>query len=173
MKISIITILIGALLTPMQSQGQSDLFNSIKKDNILDAELYFYASTLRMINIKRNPGFDELVNGIDKLKFFKVADLDRKEIRELANKFYTEEGYEEMVVIDGKEEVVHVMAREDDEYIALMADERGMIAVELIGNIGVHKIPELINTLNEGDLLDVFEVGREERLEHARESKDN
>ena len=150
----------------VQGSAQSDLFNDLAKTYDLNAELYFYASTLRMINIQRDPAFDEMVSDIDKMKFFQIGDMSSTEIRKLASRFREEENFEELMTMDGKKEMLYIMANDDDEYIALFRSGDGVIAVDLMGKIGVSKIPDLINSISADNFLNVFEVGKGERREH-------
>jgi len=160
-----------SLMTSISSPAQSKLFASLQDSPSLDTELYFYASTLRMINIQRNPGFDEMVKDIRRMKFFKLRDYKINEIRELAGQF-KEEGFEELMTMEGKDETFYILGRSDDEFISLVKAEGDMIAVSLEGKIGVHKIPELIESLNADNFLDVFEIGRDERKEHGRDNEE-
>lgn len=59
-------------------------------------KLYFYKNTLRMLNQKENPEFDELIKDIEKMKFLMVdktqhsfTDTDYKKLKKNINQNHT------------------------------------------------------------------------------------
>lgn len=163
----------GLIITTAPSFGQNQLFTSLKQDDKLEAELYLYPSTLRMINIANNQGFDEMVKDIEKIVFYKLPGRDNREIRELAARFIEEEDFEELMTLSSKEETVYLLGDDSDEIVALVRTDGDFLALNLQGMIGIHKIPELINSLNSDNFLNVFEIGRSERKEHQQDTRDN
>ncbi len=163
MTVVIIVIASGPL------KAQSELFKSLGTEYELGAELYFYASTLRMININRNPNFDEMVEDIEKMTFYQINEFSIKDIRAISNKFREEEGFEKLMSVEGKEQTLYVLSKDDEEFVALLKTEESTIAVDILGMIRIEKIPELINSLSADNFLNVFEFGKSERQEHSNE----
>ena len=164
----VIAVLFVFSTNPVQSQNE--LFKTLKDSYNVNAELYFYASTLRMINISRDPNFDELVRDIDKMTFYQLDELPSAEIRQFVSQLYSEYGFEEMITVDSKEETIYVVGKEESEFIAIIKSGGFTMAVDLEGKIRVDKIPELVNSLNADSFLNVFEIGKDERREHADDS---
>ncbi len=148
-------------------QAQSDVFKSIGKQYELGAELYFYASTLRMININRDPNFDEMIEDIKKMTFYQVNDFPISELKSFSKKFRDEEGFEELMTIEGKQQTLYILGKDEDEFIALLKTDEGVVAVDIMGMIRIDKIPDLINSFKTDNFLNVFEVGKSERNEHG------
>lgn len=150
-------------------KAQSELFKSLKDKYEIAAELYFYASTLRMINISRDPNFDEMVEDIEKMTFYQIKEFPVKEMRAISKEFKEEEGFEELMTVESKEQTLYVLGKSDEEFVALLKNEEAVLAIDLQGMIRIDKIPELINSLNADNFLNVFEFGKSERSEHSNQ----
>ncbi len=166
-----ICILIMEAVTPVKAQ--SELFKSLQESYDLNVELYFYASTLRMINLTRDPNYNEMVKDIEKMIFYQINDVPINEIRAISKKFIEEEEFEELMSVEGKEETFYVLGKNENEFVALLKTDKDLIAINLKGMIRINKIPDLINSLNADNFLNVFEVGKDERREHKEESRQN
>ncbi len=116
-----------------------------------DVKLCFYPSTLRMINIKNDPNYNELVNDVEKLLIY-IMDSDESST-EWTNQ-YREIGYEEYIAMYGK--VNLVLLGKDEEYVGLSGDGDRVAAFYLRGAIAFQKIPELIKTFESGDMLSLI-----------------
>ena len=105
-----------------------------------------------MINISGNPEFYELVNDIEKILIY---NLDSTSIASGNYSTWIDEyqeiGYEEYISLYGKQ-TMKVYGKED-EYVGLMKAEDRLLTFYLRGEIPFHKIPELINTFREEDML--------------------
>ena len=111
-----------------------------------------YPSTLRMINISGDPDFYELVNDIEKILIY---NLDSTTIASGSYSSwiseYEEIGFEEYISLYGKQ-TMKIFGKED-QYIGLMKAEDRLLTFYLRGEIPFHKIPDLINSFREEDLL--------------------
>ena len=140
-----ICILIMEAGTPLKAQ--SELFKSLQESYDLNVELYFYASTLRMINLSRDPNFDEMVKDIEKMIFYQINDVPTNEIRAISKRFIEMEEFEELMSVEGKDETFYVLGKNENEYVALLKADKDLVAINLKGMIRIHKIPDLINSL--------------------------
>lgn len=113
-----------------------------------------YPSTLRMINISGNPDFYEMVNDIEKIL---VYTLDSTTIAEENYSSWITEyiniGYEEYVSLYGKQ-TIKIFGKQS-EYVGLLKAENRLLTFYLKGEIPFHKIPTLINSIKEEDLLGI------------------
>ncbi|MEO9873125.1 hypothetical protein [Ekhidna sp.] len=111
-----------------------------------------YPSTLRMVNITQDPQFYELVNDIEKILLYRL-DSATTASKSHADwlKDYEEIGYEEYIIIRGKQEV-RIIGKED-EYVGVMTAEGRAMAFYLRGEIPFGKIPTLMQTFQGSDML--------------------
>ena len=70
-------------------------------------------------------------------------------------------------------ETFYILGKNENEFVALLKTDKDLIAINLKGMIRINKIPDLINSLNADNFLNVFEVGKGERREHKEESRQN
>jgi len=107
-----------------------------------------------MVNISGNPDFYQLVNDIEKIL---VYTLDSATMTSEKNASWIKEyeaiGYEEYISLYGKQ-LLKIYGKED-EYVGLMKAEGRLLTFYLRGNIPFHKIPTLINSFREEDLLGI------------------
>ncbi|MEM9340605.1 MAG: DUF4252 domain-containing protein [Bacteroidota bacterium] len=139
------------------------LFSSFGQESIIkdfaesrrDVKYCLYPSTLRMINIQKDPSFYELVNDIEKLLIYKLdsATTTSKEYLDWTNQ-YAKNGFEEYISING---VMNLMVYgKEEEYVGFSGANGSVIAFYLRGNIGLQKIPELMQNFEAGNILSLL-----------------
>lgn len=107
-----------------------------------------------MINISGDPDFYELVNDIEKILIYNLDSITiatgdySSWIQE-----YEKIGYEEYISLYGMQ-TMKIFGKED-EYVGLLKAEDRLLTFYLRGEIPFHKIPELINSFREEDLLGI------------------
>ena len=138
------------LFLSILSFGQDSIIKDFA-ENRRDVKLCFYPSTLRMINIKKDPNYNELVNDVEKLLIY-IMDSDESSTEWTDQ--YRDLGYEEYIAMYGK--VNLVLLGKDDEYVGLSGDGDRVAAFYLRGAIAFQKIPELIKTFESGDMLSLI-----------------
>jgi hypothetical protein len=148
--------------------AQSATVSRIKENKKPDLALYFYPSTLRMINLSDNEDFDQLVKEIRKIRFFQWGlennpDIDEKSlIRDL-----TEEDFEECMVIQTGEMDMMVYGREQrkkqPELVAIVETKHQIQLLDIQGIVNVAKIPALINNLNSADFINVLDLNNKKK----------
>ncbi|MFT6882246.1 MAG: hypothetical protein ACI83W_001203 [Marinoscillum sp.] len=140
--------------------AQEDIIKNIVQDNV-EYKFAFYASTLRMINLKENKEYDEMVSGIDKLLVYTldstgVADKTYLQI----GTSYRERGYDEYMMSSGSLLNMAILGnpKNDEEFVGYISQEESCFAFYLRGDIAWEKIPKLINTMRDLDLLNIMDL---------------
>ena len=124
-------------------------------ENRTNLKLCLYPSTLRMINIKKDPAFYELVNDVEKLLIY-TFDSEASAMKSYTNwtDEYRELGYEEYITMLGK--VNLILLGKDEEYVGITGADGQVAAFYLRGAIAFQKIPELVKTFESGDVLSLL-----------------
>lgn len=155
----VFAIFLGLSYRPLFAQDTilKDLVES-KRDN----KYCFYPSTLRMINLKQNQAYNELVSGVDKFLIYTLDSAARsdKSYRGISEQ-YMEAGFDEYATVFGGDMNMSILGKENarnQEYVGYF-DQKGemVVAFYLKGNIPWQKIPTLIQNMNEMDMLDLFD----------------
>lgn len=155
---SIFLIFLGLAFQPLFAQ-EKPLKNLIEDKR--DRKYAFYPSTLRMINISQDPDYNELVSGIDKLLIYTLDSATKadKSYREIVPT-YSDMGFEEYASAFGGEMTLSILGKEgsENEFVGYFGQNEMVIAFYMKGVVNWQKIPTLLNTLKEGDLLNLFEL---------------
>lgn len=157
-KILISFFLILGYYLPLFSQEQplKDFAEQRK-----ERKFCFYPSTLRMINLAHNPDFDEMVNGIDKLLVYNLDSAARadKSYKQLINN-YINLGFEELASVYGGNFDFFIYGkdrRNEAEYVGIIKQKDNLTAFYLRGNIAFSKIPRLMQSVKNGDVINPFD----------------
>ncbi|NNE29708.1 MAG: DUF4252 domain-containing protein [Saprospiraceae bacterium] len=167
--------------------AQSKTVEDLKEADQVMTGYYFIPSTLRMINIERNPEFDKLVKPIRRLNFLNLRDsFTSEEMKDAVDRLITEEEYETYAEMSGPEQNLHVLGLPEKEYTCVLAELDGQFYIsEIQGKVNVLQLAELYQEFEQRDstsqegLIDVFsmfkkdsedKIKREER-ERKREAR--
>jgi hypothetical protein len=145
--------------------AQEDVIKDIVVDNV-EYKFAFYASTLRMINLTDNKEYNDMVSGIDKLLVFMLDSTSRAEKAYLQiGKSYRERGYDEYMMSSGSLLNMAILGnpKNDEEFVGYISQEESCFAFYLRGEIAWEKIPKLINTMRDLDLLNIMETKNEKK----------
>ena len=146
--------------------AQSSVVSDFKENHNTALSLYFYPSTLRMINIERNKEYDEMIREIKKARFFKMdsgsvskSDLSKFE-KELAN-----EGFEEVMFIKNKDADIRVwgLEKRNPELVIISKSDDELMLLVINGMLNIAKIPKLTQTFNRSSFLDVLNLTGEKK----------
>ncbi|MBS1489746.1 MAG: DUF4252 domain-containing protein [Bacteroidetes bacterium] len=118
-------------------------------------KLYFYKNTLRMLNQKENPEFDELIKDIEKMKFLMVdktqhsfTDTDYKKLK----KEYKSESYEEMMTsrYQGRNFDVYIKesAGRVKGTVILANDSTHLYVLDILGSVALNKATSLFQVID-------------------------
>jgi len=134
--------------------SQSKTVQMLKDSGMIRQNLSFNASTLRMLNLQRDPAVDELVKGVDKLNLWIMdnSKFTRKEFFNTAEKLQQEEQYEEYLVIDGERYNLQVVGKpKKQEMIGLINAEDANYVFKLNGTIDLMKLPDVWEKISQAD----------------------
>lgn len=150
-------IFIVGLFHPLLSQEQ--LLKDYAEDR-RERKFCLYPSTLRMINISQKEEYNEMVNGVEKLLIYKLDSTARadKSYKEMLSA-YQDTGYEEYISMFGgsTQMFLYGKSQEQTEFIGVFREEDIALAFYLRGKIGWNKIPDLIQTMQSGDMLNFLD----------------
>lgn len=119
--------------------------------------LFFYKSTLRMLNQTDNKEFDEMIKDIEKLKFLMINKLSDKFTQVDYNKLtdgYKSEKYDELMTSRFEGKNFDVLLRETDGQVkgtvVLASDSSNLYILDILGKVQPNKVGALFKTINEG-----------------------
>lgn len=152
-------LLLAALSIPVLAQEKP--LKDYAEDR-RERKFCLYPSTLRMINVAKNEGYNEMVSGIEKLLIYKLDSTARadRSYKELLVE-YRDLGFEEYLAMYGGGTTMYLYANENKkphEFVGVFGDDETALAIYLRGMVRWEKIPDLINTFREGDLLDFLDL---------------
>lgn len=158
-KILLVFLLLGGLDPSLRAQETP--FKEYA-DAHKDRKFCFYPSTLRMINIAQNPDYNELVNGIEKLLVYTLdsAATANNNYKEIITS-YQEIGYEEYAAMYGGKTNFFLYGKENEgenQFVGVMKADDAVYAFYMRGKIGWQKIPELIQSFQTGDVINIFDL---------------
>jgi hypothetical protein len=130
-----------------------------------DRKFCFYPSTLRMINIAKNPDYNQLVNGIEKLLVYTLDSAAKagQSYKGLITS-YKKIGFEEYVTMAGGKTNFILYGKEnkdENQYVGVMKSEDAMYAFYLRGRIGWQKIPALMQSFQADDMINIFDLNKQ------------
>jgi hypothetical protein len=132
--------------------AQSKTTETLHKSNSEAFALFFYNNTLRMLNQKEDPGFDELIKNIEKMKFLMIEKATSFSYGKLV-KDYRAEAFEEAMTsrVDGKNFDIFVKGNDGktDGMLVLINDSTNLYVLDIVGSIALNKVTTLYNTLEE------------------------
>ena len=139
---------------------QNPIVTEFKDSHGTSLSLYFYPSTLRMINIERNPEFDEMIREIRQARFFRLdsGSVTKEDLRDLTNNLQAV-GFEEMMLYrDGSSDVrVWGLEKKKPEMVIISnSGENEVMVLEIDGMVNVARIPRLAQTFNENAFFDIM-----------------
>lgn len=152
-----LAILLGLSLDLTAQEQPLKDFAEDRREN----KFCFYPSTLRMLNLTQNPDFDEMVSGIQKLLIYTLDSTSRadKTYKELIST-YQELEYEEYASAYGGDLNFYIYGKEqrsETEYIGVIRQEDMLTAFYLKGQIAMNKLPDLMQSMGEGDIFNPFD----------------
>jgi hypothetical protein len=117
--------------------------------------LYFYKNTLRMLNQKDNPEFDELIKDVEKMKFLIIdrtkSALNAVEYKKLL-KGYQSESYEEMMTSRFKGRNFDVYIKQTSGKVKgtviLASDSTNLYVLDIVGKVALDKATALFQAID-------------------------
>ena len=165
--------------------GQSEIIKEIRNDETkIRTGYYFYPSTLRMVNLERDPNFDKLVKPIQKLSFISLRrdQFDAAKLRGIADELIQEEQCESYAEMNGPDNTLFVLGNDQIDYTCILArNEEDYYIAEVSGKIDIMQLTKLYEKIQTADstgtnaFLDVFSLmntdNENQRKREARRKK--
>lgn len=156
----IVVILVGGnLLTPLHAQDKE-----LKKyvEGRTERSFTLYASTLRMINIKKNQTFYDIVNDIEKVNVFILdSSVLKDRSYEAIAESYSKLGFEEYATAYGGNSYLYFAGKKNGKGLNLVGTIRqndNAYAFYLTGQIPFEKLPSFIQAVREDDLFSLLPI---------------
>jgi len=176
-----LTILFASFET---SFSQSKTLQELKDSNAVQLHLFFTPSTLRMLNLQKDPAYNEMVRGVDKLHFYMMnpTEFTTTDYFDTAEKLLKEEAYEEFIIWDGDGDEFQVLGKPAEQEMIGLASYAGRHYIfSLQGTIDLMKLPEIYekmstqdSTMNNGlsYIVDMIKREDENRIRHEKRRKE-
>jgi hypothetical protein len=148
-------LLILAGATPALAQTKT----TEKLDSDYDGmSLYFYKNTLRMLNQKEDPAFDEMIKDIEKIRFVMIDRTEGKKFTEsdytkLKSDYLKKESFEEIMNgrVEGRN--LNVLVRESggkvNGTVIMAGDSSKLYVLDILGKIALEKAGSLFKMIDE------------------------
>jgi hypothetical protein len=112
--------------------------------------MFFYSSTLKMLNTENNPELADILNDVEEIRVLNYnktsVTLSKDDIAAL-KKSLAEEEYQVILMINEKGNVINLYNREKRGktvgFVALIENQESLVLVDLIGSIDVKKFMAL------------------------------
>ncbi len=171
MRTTLVIILIVALgIKGFSQEGPLKDFAESKSNT----KFCLYPSTLRMLNLSQNPDYNEMVNDIEKLLIYQLdsAAMANQSFKEVI-KGYENREFEEYASMSGGNQTFILLGNDRrKEIIGVFGQNKeNLLMFYLKGTIGFQKIPTLMNSLRENDMINIFDLAS--FVEHNDEDNDD
>lgn len=160
MRIKLFILLTSLGFLSININAQEELFKSTLKE-VKTSSYCFYPSTLRMIDLSKNPEYQALVNDIRKLLVYKIENSDStlKVLNDLCSDFM-QMGYDELMQVSKKERNSLVLVNEkngNNGFTGFIQSGESLFAFYLQGTLALEKIPQMIEFYNSKEFINIFD----------------
>ncbi|MBN1143769.1 MAG: DUF4252 domain-containing protein [Bacteroidales bacterium] len=130
--------------------GQSKSITRFRSDFKETSNMFFYSSTLKMLNAENSPELADIIKDIEEIRVLNYSkatvSVSTKDIAAL-KKSLTDEEYQVIMMINEKGNVVNLYNREKKGktigFVAVIENHESLVLVDLIGSIDVKKFMAL------------------------------
>jgi len=149
------------------SWSQNQIVKKLIEEDRAGHQFYFYPSTLRMLNIDRDPDFYRMVRDIRKLVFFKLRQdrFDDLRMRQIHSELIDEERFDVYMTIEGPDQILFVSGRDNPFETILLAKQGGeYYLADLEGRIDLLYLSRMYQKISERDsgfsdgFINIFDV---------------
>jgi hypothetical protein len=142
--------------TPVLLRAQSSTTEALKEKYSDALNLFFYNNTLRMLNQSEDKEFDELIKGIEKMRFLMIrkgeSTFGNDDFRRLVSA-YKAEAFEEVMTSrhEGKNFDVYLKEKNGatSGMLVLINDSTNLYVLDILGKIALDQVTKLYSTLDE------------------------
>jgi hypothetical protein len=135
--------------------GQSKSISRFRADHPENTNMFFYSSTLKMLNTENNAELADLIKDIEEIR---ILNYD-KEKQHLSAEFISGlkkalagEEYNNLMMMNEKGNAINLYSREKHGrtigFVALVEDRGTLTLIDLVGSIDVKKFMQLKNNLD-------------------------
>jgi len=135
--------------------GQSKSISRFRADHPENTNMFFYSSTLKMLNAENNAELADLIKDIEEIR---ILNYD-KEKQHLSSEYITglkkalaSEDYNNLMMLNEKGNAINLYSREKRGktvgFVAVVEDRGSLTLIDLVGRIDVKKIMQLRNKLD-------------------------
>lgn len=151
-KIFLLALMAGALQVAQAQTKTTELLDE-KHDGM---SLYFYKNTLRMLNQKDDPEFDDMIKDIEKIRFLLIDrhtdNFSNGDYKKLKDEYTKKEKYEEIMNgrLEGRN--LNVYVRESGGAvkgtIIMACDSSNLYVLDILGKIALEKAGSLFKMID-------------------------
>jgi len=150
-----ILLVIFILVQPLVTTAQSKSVTRFRSDFKESSNMFFYSSTLKMLNSENNPDLSEILENIEEIRVLNYKKADQKfskeDISDLKGSL-EKETYNSIMMINEKGNSISVYNRErkgrTSGMVAIVENMESLVLIDLIGNIDVKKFLQLKQKLD-------------------------
>jgi hypothetical protein len=135
--------------------AQSKSISHFRADHPENSNMFFYSSTLKMLNTENAPEFADLIKDIEEIR---ILNYD-KEKQQLSSEYVSGlkkalagEEYNNLMMMNEKGNAINLYSKEKHGktvgFVALVEDKSSLTLIDLVGSIDVRKFMELKNKLD-------------------------
>lgn len=156
---NLITIVFSLMV--LQGCQHKDPVTKFRESVQIKKTFYFEPSTLRMINLKQNPDFNEAVKNVEEGRFFMVernAHTDSAVYR--LKEDVATAGFDELMTLRNRNTdiVIYALDKEKPVILGIALTDTVYNIVEVRGMINLAKIPGILNQVNNDEFLNVMSL---------------
>ncbi len=148
-------IIFMLVFTPILVFGQSKSVTRFRSDFKENSNMFFYSSTLKMLNTENNPDFADLLKGIEEIRVLNYNKDQQKFTGEDISglkKSLEGEDYKNIMMVNDKGNTVSLYSREKHGrtagFVAVVENPEKLVLIDLIGAIDIKKFMELKQKLD-------------------------
>jgi hypothetical protein len=152
-RLLLVMIMAGATQAALAQTKTTELLDE-KHDG---TTLYFYKNTLRMLNQKEDPEFDDMIKDIEKIRFVMIDRNEEKfttsDYKKLQSDYMKKESYEEIMNGRMSGRNMNIYVRESGGKvkgtIIIAADSTNLYVLDILGKIALEKAGSLFKMIDE------------------------
>ena len=150
-QLFILLLLLGTAI----SFGQSKSITRFRSDFKENTNMFFYSSTLKMLNTENNPELASILKDVEEIRVLNYDKASQKfnqdDISGLKNELH-KENYQDIMVINENGNSINLYNREKKGktvgFVAIVENKESLVLIDLIGSVDVKKFMELKNKLD-------------------------
>ncbi len=161
--------------------AQSKSIAQFQKDHTTAQALYFYPSTLRMINLEKNPDYYQLVKHVEKLQFLafdkKEQSLNASRIQQLLQALQ-QENYTTLFSLHNKDNHIQIYALGEtpvpEEMVAVVNNPESLYLVTMEGFVDMSSLLKLMKSdFDFGKVADIMKTTADKEGDHRKNDNAN